>query len=69
MTAEEALDKINHNLHYIIEKDTRTMTNPETEDELYYKGIYDCIKVVEKYTKTSNSITILGEEICGKYQQ
>jgi len=32
MTAEEALDRIDHDLHCMIEGDTRTMTNPETED-------------------------------------
>ena len=51
MTPQEALEHIIHDLHCMIEGDTRTMTNPETEDGLYYKGIYDCIKVVEEYTR------------------
>lgn len=51
MTAQEALEQIDHSLHCMLEGDTRTMSNPETEDGLYYKGIYDCIKVVEEYIR------------------
>ena len=51
MTANEALEQIEHTLYCMIEGDTRTMSNPDTEDGLYYKGIYDCIKVVEEYSR------------------
>ena len=46
-----ALDKIDNNLHIIMESDKRTFKNQITDDQLFYEGIYKAIKIVEEHSK------------------
>lgn len=45
----QAWDDIIEKLKTIMEGDSRTFKNQVTDDGLYYDGIYDAIKIIEKY--------------------
>jgi len=45
------LENIYNELDTIMEGDTRTLKNPETEDGKYYEGIYKAITIVNEYYK------------------
>lgn len=45
----EAWEKVDRKLKTIMEGDKRTFSNRETEDGLYYDGIYDAIKIIQKH--------------------
>ena len=46
-----ALDAIELRLKYIMERDERTLSNPITEDGLYFDGVYDALKIVQEETQ------------------
>ena len=45
----EAWDAVDRQLKTIMEGDKRTFSNRETEDGLYYDGIYDAIKIIQEH--------------------
>lgn len=62
MTALESLDKIVETLKILMEGDSRTMSNRETEDGQYYEGIYKAIKVVEEFSsKVEKDVFVVTE--------
>ena len=62
MTALEALDSIDEKLHILMEGDRRTMSNQITEDEKYYDGIYEAIKVVKEFSSKVEKVVFVVTE-------
>ena len=50
----KAWDKIDKDLKTMMEGDKRTFNNQITDDSKYYDGIYDAIKVIQRYFEEVN---------------
>lgn len=44
-------DELLKKIEYLMEGDTRTLSNPVTEDGLKYEGIYEVYKIVKNWGK------------------